>query len=78
MAGSVTGGGSLDGVGNDQLGVLILLLSPPPGPEVSFQVSGGPFVMRGHGGSESVLVWTSPPRPVTVVTNGGKLRLYDA
>jgi hypothetical protein len=75
------GVGFSGGVGNDQLGVLILLLGfgpkVNPGPKVKFQVSGGPFVIRGHGGSVSVLVWISPPCPLTVVTYGGKSRLYD-
>jgi hypothetical protein len=74
------GAGCSGCAGNDQLGVLILLLGPGPkvnpGPEVTFHVSGGPFVIRGHGGSVSVLVWISPPCILTVVTYGGKSRLY--
>jgi hypothetical protein len=74
IAGSVMGVGFSGGIGNDQLGVFVLLLGP--GPEVKFHVSGGPFVIRGHGGSVSVLVWISPPCILTVVTYGGKSRLY--
>jgi hypothetical protein len=68
------GGFKGGGGGGFQLGKLALVLGP--GPVVEFQFSGGPFVMRGHGGSVSVLVWVSPPAAVIVVTYGGKLRLY--
>lgn len=75
MDSRVTRGESVGGGTKDQLEELIILLSP--GAVADFQVSGGPFVMRGHGGSVSVLVWASPSAPVMMVTYGGISRLYD-
>jgi hypothetical protein len=74
-AGNVMGVGFAGRVGHDQTGVLEVLVNPDP--EVVFHVSGGPFVISGQGGSESVLVRITPPSSVTVVTYGGSSRLYD-
>jgi hypothetical protein len=71
--GRVGRGGFSGGFGKFQLEKLAVVLSP--GPVLEFQFSGGPFVIRGHGGSVSVLVWVNPPVPVMVVTYGGKSRL---
>lgn len=74
IGGRVGRGGFTGGAGGGfQLGKLTLVLTP--GPVVELQFSGGPFVIRGHGGSVNVLVWVRPPDPVTVVTYGGNSRL---
>lgn len=73
IGGRLIGVGFAGGFGKSQPGKLRLVVTP--GPDVEFQFSGGPFVINGHGGSVSVLVWVRPLDPVTVVIYGGSSRL---
>jgi hypothetical protein len=54
IGGNVMGVGSSGGFGKSQPGKVRLVLKP--GPDVEFHFSGGPFVIRGHGGRDNVLV----------------------